>query len=321
MTLKQTKVLYLAGVARSGSTLLGRLMGEPTEAVHVGEMVYIWQRSLQEDTVCGCGRPFRECPFWSEVFERGFGGFDRVDVEAILSTKRRLEKTRVLPRLLSPWKSAADRRRLEKYQQVLATLYRAIAEVSGAELVVDGSKSESYGYILDGVPELDVRGVHLVRDSRAVAYSQQRRKPDPSRGEQADATLPTTSPARTALVWNTTNLLLMARTPGHRSLRMRYEDCAINPEAALRRLWKLAEEPIPALDFLSLETPFFLRTNHTVAGNPDRFHAEIKIRPDLAWHGEMRPAQRRLLTALTWPLLLRFGYIGHRKPQNPRRRA
>lgn len=311
---KQTKVLYLAGVARSGSTLLGRLMGEPTEAVHVGEVVYLWQRSLQEENVCGCGRPFRECPFWSEVFARAFGGFDGVDVEAILATKRRLEKTRVLPRLLSPWKSAADRRRLEDYQQALATLYRAISEVSGARLVVDGSKSEAYGYVLDGVPGLDVRGVHLVRDSRAVAYSQQRRKPDPSRGGKTAATLPTASPARVALVWNITNLLLMARTPGHRSLRMRYEDSAIDPEAALRRLWMLAEEPVPALDFLSLETPFFLRTNHTVAGNPDRFHTEVKIRPDLAWHGEMRPAHRALLTALTWPLLLHFGYLGRREP-------
>ncbi len=317
---KQTKVLYLAGVARSGSTLLGRLMGEPTEAVHVGEMVYIWQRSLQEKNVCGCGRPFRECPFWSEVFERAFGGFDGLDVEAILATKRRLEKTRVLPRLLSPWKSAADRKRLEEYQQVLAALYRAIAEVSGARLIVDGSKSETYGYVLGGVPGLDVRGVHLVRDSRAVAYSQQRQKRDPSRGAQTAATLPTASPVRSALVWNITNLLLLTRTPGHCSLRMRYEDSAINPKAALRRLWQLAEEPVPALDFLSLDAPFSLRTNHTVAGNPDRFHAEVKIRPDLAWQGQMRPAQRALLTALTWPLLLRFGYLGPGKP-SPRRRA
>ena len=305
---EKIKVLYLAGVARSGSTLLGRLMGQPEEAVHVGEMVYIWQRSFREQHICGCGQTFQGCPFWQEVFERGFGGFHQVDFESLLATKRQMERTRTLPRLLAPWKTTEQQQQLDEYRRVLATLYRAIQETSGARIIIDGSKSEVYGYLLDSVPQLDVRGLHLVRDSRAVAHSHQRRKPDPAQRSQ-DGTLPATSPSRSALIWNVTNLLLAMKMPGSRSLRMRYEDVIFNPVPALQRLWAFMEEPTPPLDFLTPDAPFRLRANHTVAGNPDRFQREVQIRPDLEWQRKMPAKDRRLVTALTWPLLLRYGYL------------
>ena len=304
---EKVKVLYVAGAGRSGSTLLGRLLGEPQEAVHVGELVYIWRRCFGENHVCGCGVPFLECPFWSEVFLRGFGGFDGVDYQDILETKRQLERTRNLPRLLAPWKSPRRQRRLEEYRQVLTTLYRAIAETSGASVVVDGSKSEAYGYLLQTVPGLDLRALHLVRDSRAVAYSLQRRKPDPARREPSSA-LSTTSPAQAAFLWDASNLLLTLKMPSRRRAFLRYEDFVADPLAALTRLWALMEEPLPALDFLK-EQPMLLRTNHTVAGNPDRFRASVTIRPDVEWREKLSVRDHLLVTALTFPLLMRYGYL------------
>lgn len=301
------KVLYLAGAGRSGSTLLGRLMGEPLSAVHVGELVYLWRRGFVENQVCGCGVPFLECPFWSEVFARGFGGFGGVDPLEILETKRRLERTRHLPRQFSPWMPPAQRRRLEEYRRTLTTLYRAIAETSGASVIVDGSKSEAYGYLLGTVPGLDLRALHLVRDSRAVAYSLQRRKPDPARPGRS-GTLPTATPARAAFLWNASNLLLTLKTPGRRHEFLRYEDFVADPPAAVARLWALMEEPLPALDFLEASS-MRLRTNHTVAGNPDRFRADVTIRPDVEWREKLPARDKLLVTALTLPLLLHYGYL------------
>jgi hypothetical protein len=196
----------------------------------------------------------------------------------------------------------------------LAALYRAIRETAGARVVVDGSKSEAYGYLLDGVPGLDVRALHLVRDSRAVAHSHGRRKPDPALG--AGRALLTMSPRRSALIWNATNLLLSLKMPGSAQAWMRYEDVVADPEDALRRLWALVDEPAPALDFLQ-DPAMRLRTNHTVAGNPDRFQAEVRIRPDDEWRRRMAPRDRRLVTALTLPLLRRYGYLA---PPAPARR-
>lgn len=49
--------------------------------------------------------------------------------------------------------------------------------------------------------------------------------------------------------------------------------------------------------------------NHTVAGNPLRFErGAITVRPDVEWRAGLAPGARRLVTALTWPLLLRYGF-------------
>src|SRR4028119_1802817 len=60
---------------------------------------------------------------------------------------------------------------LEDCNPVLERLYRAIQRVSGAGVIVDSSKRFSYAVLLSLLPFGDLRVVHLVRDSRAVAYS------------------------------------------------------------------------------------------------------------------------------------------------------
>jgi hypothetical protein len=54
-----------------------------------------------------------------------------------------------------------------------------------------------------------------------------------------------------------------------------------------------------------------LSPNHQVAGNPMRFRTgRVDIRADEAWRTGFGAARRRLVTALTLPLLARYGYLG-----------
>ena len=55
------RVLFIGGLGRSGSTLLDRMLGQLDGVWSVGELVHIWQRGLQENNLCGCGRRFRDC--------------------------------------------------------------------------------------------------------------------------------------------------------------------------------------------------------------------------------------------------------------------
>lgn len=57
------------------------------------------------------------------------------------------------------------------YRALLGHLYRAIRRVTGARVVVDSSKNASYARILADTPGIRLRILHLVRDSRGVAYS------------------------------------------------------------------------------------------------------------------------------------------------------
>ncbi len=306
----RVKVLYIGSQNRSGSTILGRLLGEIPGCVHVGELENIWLRGFQENRLCGCGKPFNECPFWQEVFDLGWGGMDKVDFKRILALKSGLERLRLAPRLYAPVKSAADKAALDEYTPILATLYRAIRDVSGARVVVDGSKHPTYSYVLGQTAGVDLRLLHLVRDSRAVAHSYQRKKKNPA-VHWKEAHFQTVSPWRAAVQWNVVNSLLRVHHAGTRYLFMRYEDVARDPQSAIARLWSLLDEPAPNLDFLA-QSPMHLGVNHTVAGNPDRFNPEVRVRPDTEWREKMNPKQRAIVTALTFPMLLQYGYLGRK---------
>ena len=84
-------------------------------------------------------------------------------------------------------------------------LYQAIAAVSGAEVVVDASKSTAQLFALRHIDGLDLRVVNLVRDSRGVAHSWT--KADVRKPQSADgAVMGTYPPHRLAVLWATLQL-------------------------------------------------------------------------------------------------------------------
>jgi hypothetical protein len=191
--------------------------------------------------------------------------------------------------------------------------------MSGARVVVDSSKSVPYGRMLSLLPGLDLRVVHLVRDPRGVASSWQRRKPAPDR---IKAYMGRRTPVRSSVNWIISNVAgeLVFR-PQRRYLRLRYEDLAARPREAVERIVRLATEPAGAgaARGEDVELPFAgertvrLAPTHSIKGNPDRIQTgPVEIRLDDRWRSELEPGTRRLVTALTWPLLLRDGYLGSR---------
>ncbi|HEY1484912.1 MAG TPA: sulfotransferase, partial [Micromonosporaceae bacterium] len=96
------RVVFLGGLGRSGTTLLERILGEVPGVCALGEVVHLWQRDVRDNESCGCGTPFRDCGFWSEIGERAFGGWQRVDVDAVLALRSRVERTRHIPTLAVP---------------------------------------------------------------------------------------------------------------------------------------------------------------------------------------------------------------------------
>ena len=92
------RVLYLGGLGRSGSTLIERLIGQLPGVCPVGELVHLWQRGITEGERCGCGEPFRECPFWQQVGKAAFGGWDQVDVSRVAALRPGWTGTGSFPR-------------------------------------------------------------------------------------------------------------------------------------------------------------------------------------------------------------------------------
>ena len=303
-------VLYVGGEGRSGSTLLGRLAGEIEGWVNVGEIGYVWYQCFPPTNTCGCSAAFQDCSFWREVIQEAFGGFDRIDIAAVRRGKEKAESARAVPSLLSPWlhpetQASPD---IRLYLESMRALYRAIADISGAKVIVDGSKSPLTTYFLERTGGVDLRVVHLVRDSRAVCYSWQRSKVDPS---TSDAMM-RRPPIRAALRWLIYNDLTWWLRPSNSRYRfMRYEDFIADPATRLLELCRWLGQQDPVLPDLS-DREISLSEQHTANGNPDRFQRRITIRMDSEWQTRIDPRQRRMVTLLTLPLLIRYGYWPNR---------
>ena len=168
-------------------------------------------------------QPFRQCPFWQQVGTAAFGGWDQVDVGRVAALRARVDRNRFIPLARRGATSRARARRSTEYTSYYARLYAAITEVSGCALVIDSSKHPSLAHCLRWQPDVDLRVLHLVRDSRAVAYSWSRpvRRPDSDR----ESYMTRYSPAMAAGQWNAQNAAfhLLARL-GAPTMRLKYED-------------------------------------------------------------------------------------------------
>jgi hypothetical protein len=295
-------VLFISGLGRSGSTLLELLLGGLPGVVAVGEVKHLWERGLRDNDLCGCGAPFHECPFWRDVGEQAFGGWNRVDPAAAIRAARAADRHRRLAGTLRVRRGSP----LERYGETLERLFHVIRDVSGAEVVVDSSKDPPHGFVLRTLSGLDVRAVHLIRDSRGVTFSWSKAvaRPDAANG----AMMSRMSAAQAGLMWVDANLLTEALGGlGVPLVRVRYEDLVADPRAELRRIAAFAGLSATAVAVPGQATSDASR--HGIGGNPIRFRpGQPTVRADDEWLRRMRPGDRRVVTGLTAVLLRRYGY-------------
>lgn len=293
------RVLFIGGYGRCGSTLLDRILGQTDGFFSAGEVRHLWREGLVEDRRCGCGEKFSGCSLWQEVIRTALP--TRRERERLHELRERVDRPSRIPQIASgrPASFRADR---DHYLEMLRRLYRAIHEVTGARVIVDSSKDVSHGWLLTQA-DIDLSIVHLIRDSRAAAFSWQRRKANPGNG----AHMRRYPPVRAGLEWQVINALTRAqRRTGVSFLQLRYDDLVADPAGSVDRIIGLTGETArPNFDGARIE----LTRNHTVAGNPNRFQTgPITIASDEEWRSAMRPGSRLTVSALTWPGLRRYGF-------------
>lgn len=299
------KVLYVLGFGRSGSTLLGLTIGELDGVFSGGELQSLWHESLLDGRLCGCGQPVADCDLWHEILggpECTHLGMPPEEVAALQA--ERLHLPILGPRFrVTGWSRAG----WQAYAGILGTLYRRIAEVTGARVIVDSSKLPSADRALRQLHDFDVYYLQLVRDPRAVAFSWMRTKQATDR--TSDAEMERISPTRAAVTWMARQIAaerIRSRAPG-RSLVLRYESFIAQPEQSLKQVTELLGEPAD-IDFIS-GTTARLTPNHTVSGNPLRLDGgSIELREDAEWKARLPARARDVVTGICWPLLKRYGY-------------
>jgi hypothetical protein len=302
------KVLYVAGLGRSGSTILANTLGQVEGFFSGGELNFIWKHALIENRLCGCGRPSRECEFWGPVFDGEFGGQNEALAREMMRLQYSGARTRHIPMMLTGGGREKIRERLGKFLDNTGRLYKAIRSVSGSRVVVDTSKEPAYGYALGMVPGVDLRVLHLIRDPRAAAYSWAKKKRQPDSTDREF--MHRKSPSQSAVLWDAWNAaieVLWRETP-EKYLRLRYEDFVSDPRRSFEDILKLTGEENADLPLVG-EREVKLGISHTVSGNPNRFDTgAVELRQDREWQKKMKPRDNALVTALTLPLLTRYRY-------------
>lgn len=314
-------MLYIAGIGRSGSTLLNRALGATDGLFAAGEAMHFFGRGIVRNERCACRTPVGSCPIWGRVAERLRSAGMLDDPVGTDSFRHLITEGPAWAGVFMPWRPAEFRDRLGTYQRRLAALYRAVRDVTGARLIVDSSKNLSYARVLQETSAVRLHIVHLVRDSRGVAFSLGKvaRRP----GTDADSEhLARRGPASGSLLWGLANLL--AESVGGRAatyLRVRYQDFVAAPAATLARILESAgENPttghIEHISGDAMELP----VQHLIAGNPVRSaRGRVPLEEDVAWRARMSGRKRRIVTAFTFPLLFRYGFVSHNGNGGPPR--
>lgn len=308
----RTKVLYIAGFGRSGSTIIANSLGRVDGLFSAGEMNFIWKHTFLENRLCGCGRPLRECPVWSEVFVRvfGSGGVSDSDARSIISSMHDGARTRHVGGMLTGKGRDELRPRMREFLEVSERLYRTIPEVTGDRVIVDSSKEPAYGFAIGMIPSVDLRVLHLVRDPRAAAYSWIKEKEQPDSRDRDF--MHQKSAKDSALLWDvwnaSTEALWRDGKKTGRYMRLRYEDFIADPKTGFENILAFIDEP-DAKPPLTGDNEVELGVTHTVSGNPNRFDTgPVELKRDDRWKKQMSSKDRNIVTALTAPLLLRYGY-------------
>jgi len=174
----------------------------------------------------------------------------------------------------------------------------ALACITGATVIVDGSKYASEAALLLASGRVRVKILHLVRDPRAVALSWAKPK---------DYIKPMSA-------WRSTGNWLAFNAAGHALQQaypqdvmfLRYEDFTEEPELTITRILQMMETD-PALNPVSGRHAV-LSGNHTVTGNPDRMQSgPVSIRNTSA--GNASFSWRGLISTLvSTPQRVRYGY-------------
>lgn len=280
------RIVYIAGAGRSGSTLLGRLLGGHPHAFFPGELkVFSPTKKLRgkptrENRRCGCGvNASNECRFWE-------------DVTTYLKHNHQL----------GLWTN------LEVHNGDTSTfrfhnlaLYDAIHAISKAPFIIDSSKSHNRLEKLLASQLFDIRVIYLQRNPYGVVYSNLKLGRD----------LRYYSRHYAQNYYYTRKLL-----KGHDHHYVRYEKLVENPGKALKDIMSwlgLSYDPAQ----LNWKNSIF----HIIAGNKPRMINDQPISPDNSWREQLTIREKIHISRRSLPGYMANIWRYEKKPALLQRRA
>lgn len=266
----KTKVIYIVGSAHSGSTLLDLILGSHSQIASVGEVNERVAQILSGevarlnwiDQTCTCGRRFVDCPYWVPV------------IDHIRRQGAQQEFMR------NPSSAIRDNR----------IFIEEVLRQSRKQAYAESTKSIDRLMKLREDDGFDVYALHIVRDVRAVVYSNMRK------GRAVSTYVRRWKSKNRAL------LDLRGAFPA-RWMTLKYEALATSPREEVQRIMRFVGEP-----FEEAQLDYSNAAHHILEGNRLRFDRRSEITADTRYLSEMGAYQWAAVTIRAAGLLRQLGY-------------
>jgi len=314
-----TRILYISGAPRSGSTLLSEILGAQPSVFNAGELSLFW-RDASRGGACACGAPILGCPVWS-------GALDSVnetcrvgvrDYARLAQVRARIARPRVARQALKQARSGKLPDDVRLVLDATSVLLSSALDRLGAEVVVDSSKTLSGRLFHDLSEGSQVTVVHLVREAPAVVSSYLRSR-GTARGN-AESEPPGAELGEAIRSWNRANMAaVLAARRQRQTLRVRYENLVERPASVVADVCDLAGVAFdPAtVDGSILTLP---GASHAAVGNPIRREGKRRdIALDTRWSSELTRGQVRAVRLGTVPGRLALALTGGRATRSSSR--
>lgn len=305
---KKPTILYIGGDGRSGSTLLDTMLSNHPDMFGGGELEVLFE-DLTKNGACSCGELYTECDYWQEILKLVHARLPGLDV-AVAARDREIVESPIGRLKFSNQLLARSQSR---YGEVWATLMQAISDVSEKPIIIDSSKS-AYGNArriaaLHTYAGMDLSVLHLIRDPRAVVYSEW------GRGNNERLEFNVARPVidggmiKPLVGWVIANLAVSLTSTRNKTIpvhRIHYENLATDPIAELADIGQFLQ-----LDFSTvvdlLNHGKSMGGGHGVRGNRMRRKGPITMKVDTEWVESM-PIAARVCTKSVWPVARHYGY-------------
>jgi hypothetical protein len=251
------RLLLIRGLGHSGTTILDLALGAHPQMIGLGEAVRVLQKplrgesqrgpaqlrgALRHERLCTCGQVAAQCPVWGPVLD---------------------------------WLPAHDQEPLPmKLGYLMESLRRSRSAETWSSLWVVESFQDDFMLPFLEDPSVEVRVIHLTRDVRSWVHSRARE------GREKGVWLPGLRPLLRWWRLSARHERLL-RKSGKKVFQLGYEELALDPEQALRRVCVWLE-----LEFRDeMLQPLVYSRSHILSGNRMRFDSRKgrAIRYDAAW--------------------------------------
>lgn len=306
MNKQPTRVIYISGSGRSGTTVLNDILDTVDGVAVFGEIWGTWSSAMDLSHLCGCGVLFADCEIWSDV------AGSHIPRDEIKETNARLMATCQIRRV---WRESNlhSEDDLVAFAETVSGVYRSLASASGAGTVVDSSKTTAFALLAGSASDVDMRIVHIIRDPRAVVASWSKQKAVEYGTHVASLDSRKLSGIlRRWIFFNTVGLWRLRRK--YPTLILKMEDLVADPEGTLDAIRVFAEID-HSKRLVNEDGTITIGGAHSVSGNPGRFaKGPTRLRAEETWRTELPLWKRVFVTVVTYPVMLRYGYRVLAKP-------